>query len=144
MQDGKKAKAETIVYDALAILAERTGKDPVEALEASIKSLTPALEVRSRRVGGAAHQVPVRGAQRRAPTLAARAPRARAPPPPCRRRDLPGARRGAPAPCPHARRALARRVRAQPPREVDGPAARPHTHLEALPAERRRESSRRP
>jgi small subunit ribosomal protein S7 len=53
MQDGKKSKAERIVYDALAILSERTGKDPVEALEISIKALTPVLEVKSRRVGGA-------------------------------------------------------------------------------------------
>ena len=72
MQDGKKSKAETIVYDALAILAERTGKDPVEALEASIKSLTPALEVRSRRVGGATYQVPVEVPPSRARTLAVR------------------------------------------------------------------------
>jgi small subunit ribosomal protein S7 len=72
MQDGKKSKAETIVYDALAILAERTGKDPVEALEISIKSLTPVLEVRSRRVGGATYQVPVEVPQRRARTLAVR------------------------------------------------------------------------
>ena len=59
MLDGKKSTAETIVYDALAIIAEKTGKDPVEALELSIKALTPALEVRSRRVGGATYQVPV-------------------------------------------------------------------------------------
>ncbi len=72
MQDGKKSKAETIVYDALAILAERTGKDPVEALEASIKALSPVLEVRSRRVGGATYQVPVDVPQRRARTLAVR------------------------------------------------------------------------
>jgi small subunit ribosomal protein S7 len=72
MQDGKKSKAERIVYDALAILAERTGKDPVEALETSIKALTPVLEVRSRRVGGATYQVPVEVPQRRARTLAVR------------------------------------------------------------------------
>ncbi len=72
MQDGKKSKAERIVYDALAILAERTGKDPVESLEASIKALTPVLEVRSRRVGGATYQVPVEVPQRRARTLAVR------------------------------------------------------------------------
>ena len=72
MQDGKKSKAETIVYDALAILAERTGKDPVEALETSIKALTPVLEVRSRRVGGATYQVPVEVPARRARTLAVR------------------------------------------------------------------------
>ena len=59
MLDGKKSTAEHIVYDALAILSERTGTDPVEALEASIKALTPVLEVRSRRVGGATYQVPV-------------------------------------------------------------------------------------
>ena len=72
MLDGKKSKAERIVYDALAILSERTGKDPVEALEISIKSLTPALEVRSRRVGGATYQVPVDVPPRRARTLAVR------------------------------------------------------------------------
>jgi small subunit ribosomal protein S7 len=72
MQDGKKSKAEGIVYDALAILAERTGKDPVEALELSIKTLTPSLEVRSRRVGGATYQVPVEVPARRSRTLAVR------------------------------------------------------------------------
>ena len=72
MLDGKKSKAEAIVYEALAILADRTGKDPVEALEASIKSLTPVLEVRSRRVGGATYQVPVEVPARRARTLAVR------------------------------------------------------------------------
>ncbi|MGI8512414.1 MAG: 30S ribosomal protein S7 [Solirubrobacteraceae bacterium] len=72
MQDGKKSTAERIVYDALAILSERTGNDPVESLEASIKALTPVLEVRSRRVGGATYQVPVEVPQRRARTLAVR------------------------------------------------------------------------
>ena len=43
MLDGKKSTAERIVYDALAILAERSDKDPVETLEASIKILTPSL-----------------------------------------------------------------------------------------------------
>ena len=72
MLDGKKSTAERIVYDALAIMAERTGKDPVEALEQSIKTLTPVLEVRSRRVGGATYQVPVEVPPRRARTLAVR------------------------------------------------------------------------
>jgi small subunit ribosomal protein S7 len=72
MLDGKKSTAERIVYDALAIIGERTGKDPVEQLEASIKTLTPALEVRSRRVGGATYQVPVEVPARRARTLAVR------------------------------------------------------------------------
>jgi small subunit ribosomal protein S7 len=72
MVDGKKSLAEQIVYDALATLSQRSGKEPVEALEASIKSLTPVLEVRSRRVGGATYQVPVEVPPRRARTLAVR------------------------------------------------------------------------
>ena len=72
MVDGKKSTAEKIVYDALDILSRRTGTDPVPALEESIKQLTPVLEVRSRRVGGATYQVPVEVPQRRARTLAVR------------------------------------------------------------------------
>jgi small subunit ribosomal protein S7 len=72
MTDGKKSTAEHIVYDALETLSRRTGQPPVEALEASIKALTPVLEVRSRRVGGATYQVPVEVPQRRARTLAVR------------------------------------------------------------------------
>jgi small subunit ribosomal protein S7 len=72
MLDGKKSTAERIVYDALAIIGEKTGKDPVEQLEVALKALTPALEVRSRRVGGATYQVPVEVAPRRARTLAVR------------------------------------------------------------------------
>ena len=72
MLDGKKSVAEEIVYDALAILGERTGKNPVEQLEAGIKALTPVLEVRSRRVGGATYQVPVEVPARRSRTLAVR------------------------------------------------------------------------
>jgi len=72
MLDGKKSTAEKIVYDALAIMNQRTGKDSVEQLEASIKALTPVLEVRSRRVGGATYQVPVEVPSRRARTLAVR------------------------------------------------------------------------
>jgi small subunit ribosomal protein S7 len=72
MLDGKKSTAETIVYDALAILEERTGKPALEVLEAGIKALTPVLEVRSRRVGGATYQVPVEVPPRRSRTLAIR------------------------------------------------------------------------
>jgi small subunit ribosomal protein S7 len=72
MLDGKKSVAETIVYDALAILEERTGKPALEVLEAGVKALTPVLEVRSRRVGGATYQVPVEVPPRRARTLAVR------------------------------------------------------------------------
>ena len=72
MLEGKKSVAERTVYDALAIMGERSGRDPVEALEESIKALTPVLEVRSRRVGGATYQVPVEVPPRRARTLAVR------------------------------------------------------------------------
>jgi small subunit ribosomal protein S7 len=72
MLDGKRSTAERLVYDALAIVAERTGKPPVEALESAVKTVTPVLEVRSRRVGGANYQVPIEVPQRRARTLAIR------------------------------------------------------------------------
>jgi small subunit ribosomal protein S7 len=72
MVAGKKSLAERIVYDALAIVGERESSDPVETLETAIKQLTPVLEVRSRRVGGATYQVPVEVPARRARTLAVR------------------------------------------------------------------------
>src|SRR5919197_2291676 len=72
MQDGKKSIAEGTTYDALAIVGERTVRAPVEVLEEAIKELTPVLEVRSRRVGGATYQVPVEVPARRARTLAVR------------------------------------------------------------------------
>jgi small subunit ribosomal protein S7 len=72
MVAGKKSLAETIVYDALAIVGERSGRPPVEVLEQAVKTVTPVLEVRSRRVGGANYQVPVEVPQRRARTLALR------------------------------------------------------------------------
>ena len=72
MIHGKKSTAEGIVYEALGIVGRRTGDEPVEALESSIKTLTPVLEVRSRRVGGATYQVPVEVPGARARTLAVR------------------------------------------------------------------------
>jgi small subunit ribosomal protein S7 len=72
MLDGKKSIAEAIVYDALAQVAEKTGKPALEALESAVKSVTPVLEVRSRRVGGANYQVPVEVPPRRGRTLALR------------------------------------------------------------------------
>ena len=72
MVDGKKSLAEHIVYDALAVVGERTGRPPVDLLDEAIKELTPVLEVRSRRVGGATYQVPVEVPARRARTLAVR------------------------------------------------------------------------
>src|SRR5437667_7014418 len=72
MLDGKRSTAEKIVYGALDRVGERSGKPPVEALEQAVKTVTPVLEVRSRRVGGANYQVPVEVPQRRARTLAVR------------------------------------------------------------------------
>ena len=72
MTGGKKSIAERAVYDSLAIVGERTGRPPVEVLDEAIKELTPVLEVRSRRVGGATYQVPVEVQARRARTLAVR------------------------------------------------------------------------
>ena len=72
MLDGKRSTAERLVYDALAIVSEKTGKGAVEALEAAVKTVTPVLEVKSRRVGGANYQVPMEVPQRRARTLAIR------------------------------------------------------------------------
>ncbi len=72
MLDGKKATAEQIVYQALESVGEKTGQSPVEVLERAVKSVTPVLEVRSRRVGGANYQVPIEVPQRRARTLAVR------------------------------------------------------------------------
>ena len=72
MSDGKKSIAERVVYDALTQVADKTGKPPLEALDAAVKSVTPVLEVRSRRVGGANYQVPVEVPPRRGRTLAIR------------------------------------------------------------------------
>ena len=72
MLDGKKSTAEKIVYDALERVGAKTGKPPLEVLEQAVKTVTPVLEVRSRRVGGANYQVPVEVPQRRARTLAVR------------------------------------------------------------------------
>jgi small subunit ribosomal protein S7 len=72
MARGKKSVAETIVYSALEQVGTKSGKPPVEVLEQAVKSVTPVLEVKSRRVGGANYQVPVEVPQRRARTLAVR------------------------------------------------------------------------
>ena len=72
MRDGKKSTAEAIVYSALDKVGEKTGRPPVEVLEQAVKTVTPVLEVKSRRVGGANYQVPVEVPQRRGRTLALR------------------------------------------------------------------------
>ena len=72
MTRGKKASAEQIVYGALDRVGSKTGRPPVEVLEQAVKTVTPVLEVKGRRVGGANYQVPVEVPQRRARTLAVR------------------------------------------------------------------------
>ena len=72
MVGGKKSTAEQIVYGALSRIEERSGRPALEVLERAIKSVTPVLEVRSRRVGGANYQVPIEVPARRARTLAVR------------------------------------------------------------------------
>jgi small subunit ribosomal protein S7 len=72
MLDGKKGKAEKIVYGALDILSEKTGNDPLAVLRKATDNVRPLLEVRSRRVGGASYQVPVEVRPRRSTTLAIR------------------------------------------------------------------------
>jgi small subunit ribosomal protein S7 len=72
MADGKQSLAERTTYDALAIVGARASRPPVDVLDDAIKELSPVLEVRSRRVGGATYQVPVEVQARRARTLAVR------------------------------------------------------------------------
>ncbi len=72
MTRGKRSLAERIVYDALAKVGERTGRDPLQVLKKAVDNVKPLLEVRSRRVGGATYQVPVEVQSRRGTTLAIR------------------------------------------------------------------------
>ncbi|MCL5047604.1 MAG: 30S ribosomal protein S7 [Firmicutes bacterium] len=69
---GKRGLAERIVYDALTIVQEKSGSDPLTILKRALDNTKPELEVRSRRVGGATYQVPVEVRPRRANTLAIR------------------------------------------------------------------------
>jgi small subunit ribosomal protein S7 len=69
---GKRGLAEHIVYDALDIVKDKTGSDPVATLKRALDNTRPELEVRSRRVGGATYQVPVEVKPRRATTLSIR------------------------------------------------------------------------
>ena len=72
LQRGKRSTAERIVYEALDIIAAKTGGEPVATLKRAVDGVKPQLEVRSRRVGGATYQVPVEVRPRRANTLAIR------------------------------------------------------------------------
>ena len=69
---GKRTLAERLVYDALDVVRDKTGGDPVTILKRAVENTRPELEVKSRRVGGATYQVPVEVRPRRATTLAIR------------------------------------------------------------------------
>ena len=72
MQDGKKGTAQRILYEAFDIVAEKTGRPAIEVYEEALKNVTPALEVKSRRVGGSNYQVPIEGSDERGQALALR------------------------------------------------------------------------
>ncbi|MGB3637741.1 MAG: 30S ribosomal protein S7 [Rivularia sp. (in: cyanobacteria)] len=72
MRHGKKSLAARIVYDAMKIIEERTGGDPTEVFDRAIRNLTPLVEVKARRVGGATYQVPMEVRSERGTTLALR------------------------------------------------------------------------
>ncbi len=72
MQRGKKGLAERIMYDALQIIQERTGRDPLEVFENAVTNATPMLEVKPRRVGGSTYQIPVQIEGQRRQSLAIR------------------------------------------------------------------------
>jgi len=69
---GKRSVAETIVYDALKLIEEKSGAEPIATVKRAVENVRPQLEVKSRRVGGATYQVPVEVRPRRATTLAIR------------------------------------------------------------------------
>ena len=72
MYDGKKGVAQTIVYDAFAIIEEKVGQSPIEVFQEALDNLKPALEVKARRVGGSTYQVPMEVRPERQQTLALR------------------------------------------------------------------------
>ena len=72
MIDGKKGKAQTIVYDAFAMVAEKTGEDALEVFNKAMDNIMPVLEVKASRVGGANYQVPVEVRPERRQTLGLR------------------------------------------------------------------------
>lgn len=72
MEDGKKGVAQKIVYEAFAIIQEKTGKDPVTVFEEAMNNIMPLLEVKSRRIGGSNYQVPIEVRPERRQTLGIR------------------------------------------------------------------------
>lgn len=72
MLDGKKSLATRIVYDAFKVIKERTDSDPLDLFEQAVRNVTPLVEVKARRVGGATYQVPMEVRQERGTALALR------------------------------------------------------------------------
>lgn len=72
MRHGKKSIANRIIYDAMKTIEERTGGDPLETFERAVRNVTPLVEVKARRVGGATYQVPMEVRSDRGTTLALR------------------------------------------------------------------------
>ena len=72
MQDGKKGTAQKILYGALDIVKEKTGKDPIEVLNQAFENIKPALEIKSRRIGGSNYSVPMEVREDRANALTLR------------------------------------------------------------------------
>jgi len=72
MLDGKKSTAESIIYDAMAIIEKKTGEDPFKIFKQAIENVKPFMETKSRRVGGSTYQVPVEVSQRRRTSLGLR------------------------------------------------------------------------
>ena len=72
MYDGKRGKSQRIVYDAFALVAERTGEDALEVFNKAMENIMPVLEVKARRVGGANYQVPIEVRADRRQTLGLR------------------------------------------------------------------------
>ncbi len=72
MQDGKKGTAQKILYEAFDIISEKTGKPAIEVYNEALENIKPALEVKSRRVGGSNYQVPLEVSDERSQALALR------------------------------------------------------------------------
>ena len=72
MLDGKKGTAQKILYNALDIVKEKTSKDPIEVLNQAFENIKPALEIKSRRIGGSSYSVPMEVREDRANALTLR------------------------------------------------------------------------
>jgi small subunit ribosomal protein S7 len=72
MERGKKNTSRRLIYDAMEIIAQRTGKEPMDTFERAVRNVGPMIEVKPRRVGGATYQVPIEVAPSRRVSLAMR------------------------------------------------------------------------